>query len=369
MLCHFLGSIARNGKFCPIDVKDWRAMPRKNKTDMLEVIKLRFHVPITAEKWILSSIGVKWKNWKHFLKEHYWEDVPLVNLIEQQKDKRIHLDHWIKLVTYWSSDEAKEASKRNKKARAKKTMKQIPGKRSFAQIRHKLTKELGRSPKRYELFGVCFVKPNEESSNTLNEESSDDASRKYLEIQARNYQLAEGSEDPIGPIDVFAQIMGPGRPGHVRMMGKGICPSDVWGERTSNRILKEQQSRITQLETLLTQQRCGDSQVPSTQHGLLANSLSRRAATNIPLRVGAYVSLKSLFDPNKIVAKGCINNINPCAEVGGHLLGANWCEINVKVVLEPEEELIRPYGNLQKIEHVLGEMIVWPCNLVTPSEN
>ncbi|KAL8465792.1 hypothetical protein ACS0TY_035047 [Phlomoides rotata] len=253
----------------------------------------------------------------------------------------------------------------------KKTMKQVTGERSFAQIRHKLTKELGRPPKRYELFGVCFVKPNE-SSNTLNEESSDDASRKYLEMQARNYQLAEGSGDPIGPNDVFMQTMGPDRHGHVRMMGKGICPSDVWGQlpkSTSNRILKEQQSQITQLEALLTQQRCGDSQVPSTQHGLLANSLSKRAATNLPLRVGAYVSLKSLFDPNKSVAKGCIYNINPCSEVGGHLLGENWCEVNLKVVLEPEEELIRPYGNLQKIEHVLGEMIVWPCNLVTPSEN
>ncbi|KAL8523554.1 hypothetical protein ACS0TY_013501 [Phlomoides rotata] len=302
-----------------------------NKTNMLEVVKLRFHAPITAEKWILSSVGDKWRNWKHCLKKKYWKDAPMVQLIEQQKDKRVKLEQWVKLLTYWSSKEAKKASKRNKKARAKKTMMQITGKRSFAKIQDKL-----------------------------------------LEMQERNNQLAEGVVYPIGPNDVFAQIMGPDWPGHVRMMGKGVCRSDVWGElprNTSNHILKEQQSRITQLETmLLAQQRCGDPQVPSKQHGLSFNSLSNCATTNLPLMVGAYVTLKSLFDPNKVVAKGCINSIDPCSEVGGQLLGSKWCEVNVKVVFEHEEELIRPYGNLKKFAHVLGEMIAWPCNLVTPSE-
>ncbi|KAL8476899.1 hypothetical protein ACS0TY_029266 [Phlomoides rotata] len=37
MLCHFLGTVARNGKFCPIDVANWREMPRENKNNMLEV--------------------------------------------------------------------------------------------------------------------------------------------------------------------------------------------------------------------------------------------------------------------------------------------------------------------------------------------
>lgn len=39
-LTHFLGSIARNGKYCPIDVKDWCAMSKENKTDMLELVKV-----------------------------------------------------------------------------------------------------------------------------------------------------------------------------------------------------------------------------------------------------------------------------------------------------------------------------------------
>ncbi|KAL8457566.1 hypothetical protein ACS0TY_035433 [Phlomoides rotata] len=85
--------------------------------------------------------------------------------------------------------------------------------------------------------------------------------------------------------------------------------------------------------------------------------------------VGAYVFLKSLFDLKKIVAKGRIKSINPCIEVGGQILGSNWYEVNVKVILEPEEELIRPYENLQKIEDTLGEMIAWPCHLVMHNED
>ncbi|KAL8482702.1 hypothetical protein ACS0TY_025660 [Phlomoides rotata] len=66
----------------------------------------------------------------------------------------------------------------------------------------------------------------------------------------------------------------------------------------------EQQSRIKELETmLLGKQICGASQVPSRQQELPVNSLSNHATTNLPLTVVAYVSLKSLFDQKKIVAK------------------------------------------------------------------
>lgn len=36
----FLGTLARNGKFCPIDVEDWHKMPLDSKKKMLDVIKV-----------------------------------------------------------------------------------------------------------------------------------------------------------------------------------------------------------------------------------------------------------------------------------------------------------------------------------------
>ena len=55
-------------------------------------------------------------------------------------------------------------------------------------------------------------------------------------------QLPAGSGDKIPPNDVISQIMGKDKPSHERMMGKGICPTDVWNETprsTSNLLLIE----------------------------------------------------------------------------------------------------------------------------------
>ncbi|KAH6760422.1 hypothetical protein C2S51_017371, partial [Perilla frutescens var. frutescens] len=229
---------------------------------MLDTVKLRFNVSPIAEKWILSSIGHKWRNWKHFLKTKYWTDVPIENLIDD-RDERVLLDQWIKLPTYWSTDEVKKVSKRNKDARDKKIMNQRTGKTSFAQIRAKLAA-----------------------------------------MQEYTNQLPEGYNDPIGPSDVFAQVMGQDKSGHVRMLGQGICPSDVWGESprySSNHLLMQKELRILELEAML-----------SAQQG--------------------YVS-------------------------------QNWCEVYVMSVLELEETLIRPYGKFQKLKDTFGEMIAWPCSL------
>lgn len=39
-LAHFLGTIARNGLFCPLNYKDWRLMPSSYKEDMLKEVKV-----------------------------------------------------------------------------------------------------------------------------------------------------------------------------------------------------------------------------------------------------------------------------------------------------------------------------------------
>ncbi|KAH6796804.1 hypothetical protein C2S52_021358 [Perilla frutescens var. hirtella] len=362
-LCHFLGSISRNGKYCPIDVKNWHAMLSTKKTEMLDVVKLRFHVPVVAKKWILTSIGHKWRNCKHSLKTKYWVDVPVEHLIEH-RDERVVLDQWVKLLTYWRSEEAKKASHRNKNARDNKLMNQRTGKTSFAQIRARLTKEQGCCPTRVQLFKSCFVPSNGNSSSV--------AFSKYSEMQERSNQLPEGSNDEIGPNDVFAQIMGDDAPGHVRMLGHGICPSDVWNEAqrsTSNRLLVEHREKIAHLENmLLMQQRSCPSQVDSGHYPSSFDSRLLHPTPTLHLQDGMNVLLKNLFNPTKTVAKGRVHNTNPSTVVGGQMLGLNWCEVNVQVIVEPDERLIRPYNNLQMLSQTKGAMIAWPCNLVAAIE-
>ncbi|KAH6796821.1 hypothetical protein C2S52_021375, partial [Perilla frutescens var. hirtella] len=242
-LSHFLGSILRNGKYCPTDVMNWHKMPSTKKSEILDTVKLRFNVSPIADKWILSSVGHKWRNWKHFLKTKYCADVHIENLIDD-RDERVLLDQWIKLLTYWNTDEVK-------------------------------AKEKGRSPTRVELFSSCFFNSNG-SSDVV-------ASSKYVAMQEHTNQLPEGCKDPIGPSDVFAQVMGQYKSGHVRMLGQGICPSDVWGETprySSNRLLMQKKSRIIELEAMFSAQQGYVSQSRSMQQTSAFSSLSTHVTTN-----------------------------------------------------------------------------------------
>ncbi|KAG6390785.1 hypothetical protein SASPL_148530 [Salvia splendens] len=67
-------------------------------------------------------------------------------------------------------------------------------------------------------------------------------------------QSLGGSDDAIAPDDIFAQLMGKDRPDHLRMMVKGVCPSDLWNETsksTSNCFLVEYRKHIERLEARL----------------------------------------------------------------------------------------------------------------------
>ncbi|KAG6405746.1 hypothetical protein SASPL_133340 [Salvia splendens] len=152
-------------------------------------------------------------------------------------------------------------SKRNKNARAKKSMNQRTRKTSFAQVKAKLTKEHGQCPSDVQLFSSCFVSQNGNSST--------DVSSKLV------YAIA--------PNDIFAQIMGKDKLGPVRMIGQGVFPSDIWNgtpKSTSNRIILEYQEKVARLEAMLeAQQRICASQVHKGQDVRVSESSSLNATS------------------------------------------------------------------------------------------
>ncbi|KAG6521865.1 hypothetical protein ZIOFF_018998 [Zingiber officinale] len=131
-------TLARNGKFCPIDVEDWHKMPMENKKKMLDVIKEKYDLPPGTESWTLRSISKKWRNWKSELKKKYYDpELPMQVLLEE-RDNRALVEQYVKLVIQWNSEKSKERSEKNKIARKQKIMNQTTGRRSFAQVQQKL---------------------------------------------------------------------------------------------------------------------------------------------------------------------------------------------------------------------------------------
>ncbi|KAH6768484.1 hypothetical protein C2S51_013820 [Perilla frutescens var. frutescens] len=197
--CEFLGTISRNGMYCPLDVEDWQKMPTEYKKKMLNIVKSRYDIT------------------------HGDED------LMDEKDGRVLQDQWNKLLTYWNREEVKARSEKNRDARSKRSMNHLTRKRSFAQIQDNLVslatlleaKEKGRPPSHAEMLDACYTSDNNTSSVVS----------KYLEeIEELRKKLPESSEDPVGPNGLFAQVRGQDRAGRVRMFGEGVSPSDVWGE-------------------------------------------------------------------------------------------------------------------------------------------
>ncbi|XP_042419228.1 uncharacterized protein LOC122007570 [Zingiber officinale] len=272
----------------------------ENKKKMLDVIKEKYDLPPGTESWTLRSISKKWRNWKSELKKKYYDpELPMQVLLEE-RDNRALVEQYVKLVIQWNSEKSKG-------------------------------KERGRPPSRVELFHACFTHANGSPSSNI-------VAEKLAAMKELENQLPEDEDDQVGQNDIFAQIIGPDRPGRVRMFGDGVNPSDLWGEvpsrSTCNRIVMEQRTKLEKMDK----------------------------------QVGCSVSIKSLFDSMKIVAKGVVHSMDPNTEVGRQALGPNWCEIQVLVVLEREESLIRPYDLLQRFEDTLGGMIAWPCHLLTVNE-
>ncbi|XP_042443904.1 uncharacterized protein LOC122029006 [Zingiber officinale] len=242
----FLGSLARNGKYCPIDVENWHKMPTEKKKDMLNVIKEKYNLPPGTENWTLHSIAKKWRNWKSELKKYYNPELSIQVLLEQ-RDERAHAEQYMGLITFWNKEKSKEMCEKNKAARKHKIMHQPTGRTSFAQVQHKLEKEKGHPPSRVELFQACFthalLMPMEVLQAAMNELTN---------------QLPEDSNDPVNQNDIFAQIMGPDRPGRVRMLGDGVSPSDLWGEvpsrGTCNRLVMEQQTKLEKMDEQIKKQ-------------------------------------------------------------------------------------------------------------------
>ncbi|XP_027166033.1 uncharacterized protein LOC113769151 [Coffea eugenioides] len=307
----FLGSLARNGMYCPIDVESWLKMPRKLKMDMLEVIKERFALPMGLEAWTLRSIGKKWRSWKADLKATYFD--PAVPNAEArfQKDIRVREEQWIKLWAYWKSKEAK-------------------------------AKQLGRPPTRVEMFNKFYTHADGTPSSTIVAENLE----KMNELKN---QLPSESQDPVGRNDIFAQS------------------TLVHLEER----LQRQDDEIASLKKMVLVQHGRGSPIDSPRHpSSSSNNVSSQTPSRAtrPIRVGNMVSLKSLFDPTKIVAKGYLRSLNPLDEVGGQALGPNWCEIQIQVAMSPHEQLIRPYDLQQTIQDALGAPVAWPCHLVETAE-
>ncbi|XP_057772090.1 uncharacterized protein LOC130991736 isoform X2 [Salvia miltiorrhiza] len=372
----FLGTLARNGRYAPLDIEDWRKVPKENKDEMIKLVKERFEIPEGVESWILLSIGKKWNSWKSRVKTQCF--VPTLPIDDQthKPPRGVNEEQWKNLVAYWANEDVMEESERNKINRQQSVMHQTTGKLSFAEREEELRERLGRSPTRVEMFAACFTHRN-------GDPSSHEVGVALSRMREYQSKLPQGSDDPVRPDDSFAKVIGHDPPGKVRMLGLGANPSDLWGSTPSRgaclRMVLESQAAIARMEEKMDQfsklfekmqpqnmqpdQNPNDIRVTCTP--VSPNQSSNSNFVGHKLQVGDSVHLKSLFDQKKIVAKGCLESVDPDQYVGGRRLGSNWYGVQISVPIEWDEDLIRPFSNFSTIGDAVGNCVAWPHHLVT----
>lgn len=103
-LSHFLGTLARNGKYAPLHYISWHKMPVVYKNDMLALVLQKFDISLGHKKLIFKSISKKWRNWKATVKRTNFDpDLSIEEQIHSPPD-RVQADQWKELVKYWHGD-------------------------------------------------------------------------------------------------------------------------------------------------------------------------------------------------------------------------------------------------------------------------
>ncbi|CAK9182524.1 unnamed protein product [Ilex paraguariensis] len=191
--------------------------------------------------YLMKSIGRKWKDWKCEIKKQAY--YPYRTDVERlaHKPNRVEESHWRVLVYYWSTQKALEKSERNKLIRSKKKFCHTIGRTSFAYVMEREKSErnkLIRSKKkfRHTIGRTSFAYKDGRLVNDV-------VAQALSNMDELVSQMSESSMQSSSTVDeVFTQVMGLERTGHVRTYSFGPSPRDVFGHKKSEEMQAMQSS-------------------------------------------------------------------------------------------------------------------------------
>ncbi|KAL2901904.1 Porphobilinogen deaminase, partial [Bienertia sinuspersici] len=174
----------------------------------------RFLYPKSLEKWILKSIGHKWRDYKCLLKgKGYDDDTDINTLYDNCPDDDVEYDQWVSLVNFWRSEEGQRRSNRSKESLEKAKVKPIhtTGTKSHARVREEMKRSSNKSPTRTQVYLKCHQ--HESEADITN--------------QIKNVVTEQGDQELDLDDDPVSKELGKDKYGRVRGLGLGVKPSDI----------------------------------------------------------------------------------------------------------------------------------------------
>ncbi|KAL6900724.1 hypothetical protein ACP4OV_005400 [Aristida adscensionis] len=226
LLGQFLGTIARNGSYCPVHVKDWRKVKNDSAQTILQLIQTKFLYPRSTEKWILKSIGRDWRKYKATLKKKFFNPKKKRSALYKLCPNDIDEDQWKALVNYWKSAEGKALSEKNKQSREMKQTTHTAGTKSYARWSEDLRQ--ADPEKKQPHRAKVYLATHRKRVNGTNQAAV------QLENMIENQpELADNSEGRVAwEGDALHQVLGKEKPGQLHGMGLLPIPKQVFGRTT-----------------------------------------------------------------------------------------------------------------------------------------
>ncbi|CAL4938548.1 unnamed protein product [Urochloa decumbens] len=226
LLGQFLGTIARNGGYCPIHLKDWRLVKKDSAKTILECIQTKFLYPRSCEKWILKSIGRDWRKYKSTLKKKLFSPKKKRSALYKLCPDDIDEDQWKALVKYWKSAEGKAASEKNTLSCEMRKTPHTGGTKSFARWSEDMRQAdpTKKPPHRAKVYLATHkARVNGTNQPVVQLEN----------LVEKQPELAENSEGRVAwEGDALHQVLGEEKPGQVHGMGLLPIPKQVYGRTT-----------------------------------------------------------------------------------------------------------------------------------------
>ncbi|KAL5647978.1 hypothetical protein ACJX0J_042333, partial [Zea mays] len=363
----FLGMVAKNGNLCSLSYKDWRLLigkkerltnEQKNKEDILKQVKRRFLYPARMEKWVLKTIGERWRQHKSNLKSIYYDAHKGLEANYNNVPPGVIVDQWIALVNHWVTTKAKGclddlpanqfqmSSKRKREQEAKEYEDLQPTFRNTSTI-HKvlcyLITHLSRFHGIMQTLIICIelkkIKVADTRQGKLQRTDRLATTHKTRQFELErditfdNTKLANSSKS----------------------MTKEATSNSLNEEASKNQILLTHDPCIVKRKDMQSTTTFDKTKCATTSKGTPGDR-----PTDESILTGAQVFLKSWRCPTKTVALGTILGRDPNHKVGGVKLSREFWMVCVRLVILPIEPLIRAYDNMEVIGDVGNNLIAWP---------
>ncbi|WJX67346.1 hypothetical protein P8452_51821 [Trifolium repens] len=178
LLAGYLGFLASNDDLFPIMYRKWPKVPTTKKDLVYETnIKAKFVVnDQDHRKFIYSSLGKKWKDYRSFLFNRYYDWSLSVEQNIENFPGEVTKDHWAMYLEYRLHPDTMRKANQNAKNRQKQCIPHTLGRKSLARTRDDMEKRDERTYSRGDMYEISHKKRNGVYVN-------DEARKKNEELQ------------------------------------------------------------------------------------------------------------------------------------------------------------------------------------------